>query len=90
MEVCVSSVIRTQWLIIKSRFYENFMMNIIEEKLYIVLMLDCESSNCLNTFEPTIPASDPMEIWAKEKSTVASNIGWHITSDNKVNCPNCK
>ena len=64
-------------------------MNRIEEKLYVEIWLCCEKDNCLNDFEPSSDAQDPMDEWAKENCKLAITQGWTISKIDKIYCPSC-
>jgi len=62
-------------------------MNRIEEKLYLEIVLDCES--CGELFEPESDACDPMDKWAKINEAIAIKLGWHSNQEGNTFCKKC-
>jgi hypothetical protein len=59
------------------------------DRLYIEIMLSCDSPECGDVFVPAEAATDPMEDWAQRAAAEAEWIGWSKATDGSVCCPKC-
>ena len=64
-------------------------MDRLEETAYNELIVMCQRDGCGDLFQPSldIPATDPVEDWARAIAEGARSAGWSTDDDGRPLCP---